>query len=912
MPADYRRSSLRAPHLSLGEAAVASTSPHPLLVTDRIAQLNELLVGRYVVQREIGAGGMATVYLAEDVKHHRKVAIKVLRDDISASVGGARFLREIEIAAQLQHPNILPLLDSGDADGLLYYVMPFVAGESLRQRLDREHELPVGDAVKLLIEIIDALAHAHEHGVVHRDIKPDNVMLSGRHALVTDFGVARAVSEAKGGTITTLGIALGTPAYMSPEQATADPAVDHRTDIYAVGVLAYELLAGRLPFSGSFQQMLAAHVLEIPDPVATHRPTVNAVLAQAVMRCLEKHPADRWQSAAELLAVLEPLATSSSGTAATEARIGAVTAVRSRVWTMVAGLVVVTALGVGTYWATRTRGPSLTLGKSSQFTTDAGLQINPALSPDGKFVAYAAGTSSNMRIYVRPIGGGRTIALTDDSSAVEYEPRWSPDGTQIMFLTRGGVSVAPALGGTARTVVQRVAPLSVSTASWSPDGRRIVFARTDSVLVANADGQSARLIFTSGDPLEGVHSCRWSPSGSLIACVSGNRRARVPGFMFANKAVSRIIVIPADGGTSVAISDARVQSQSPEWSSRGDRLFFISNRDGAFDVYEIAIDRSGKARGAPLRLTTGLNARSISFAASAPRVAYEVYTERSNIHSVPIPHSGMVQVTNADPVTTGAQVIEWHRVSRDGKWILYDSDRSGKSNIYRVPVGGGQPEQLTHESFDVFAPDLSPDGKLLAYHSWRNGNRDIEVRPLDGGPVEFVTTSPQQERYAVWSSDGRTLSFLSSQSGPIEGYVTRRLGAGKWSPPRRVVTKGASGGNWSPDGRHLVSVIARDVVIVPVDSGLSRTIYSAPDDRPRAEYCQYSVDGETVYCKSRDPQGRALILAIPASGGNARVIVSFPDLTRPSYRADLSVGAKAFYVVIQDRQSTVWLADVVR
>ena len=160
----------------------------------------------------------------------------------------------------------------------------------------------------------------------------------------------------------------------------------------------------------------------------------------------------------------------------------------------------------------------------------------------------------------------------------------------------------------------------------------------------------------------------------------------------------------------------------------------------------------------------------------------------------------MVQVTNADPVTTGAQVIEWHRVSRDGKWILYDSDRSGKSNIYRVPVGGGQPEQLTHESFDVFAPDLSPDGKLLAYHSWRNGNRDIEVRPLDGGPVEFVTTSPQQERYAVWSSDGRTLSFLSSQSGPIEGYVTRRLGAGKWSPPRRVVTKGASGGSWSPDG----------------------------------------------------------------------------------------------------------------
>ena len=883
-------------------------------MTDRIAQLNELLAGRYVVQREIGAGGMATVYLAEDVKHHRKVAIKVLRDDISASVGGARFLREIEIAAQLQHPNILPLLDSGDAEGLLYYVMPFVDGQSLRQRLDREHELPVGDAVKLLIEIVDALAHAHEHGVVHRDIKPDNVMLSGRHALVTDFGVARAVSEARGGTITTLGIALGTPAYMSPEQATADPTVDHRTDIYAVGVLAYELLAGRLPFSGSHQQVLAAQVMAIPDPVAEHRANLNPLLAQAVMRCLEKRPADRWQSATELLAVLEPLAMSSSGTAPTEARLAAFKTARSRVWTMVAGLLVVAALGVGTYWATRTRGPSLTLGKSSQFTTDAGLQINPALSPDGKFVAYAAGTSLNMRIYVRPIGGGRTIALTDDSSAVENEPRWSPDGTQIMFLTRAGVSVAPALGGAARTVVPKNPLSRVSTASWSPDGRQIVFARMDSVLVANADGQSARLIFTSGDPLEGVHSCRWSPSGSLIACVAGNRRSRVPGGMFANKAVSRIIVIPADGGTPVAVSDARAQSQSPEWSPGGDRLFFISNRDGTFDVYETAIGRSGEARGALLRVTSGLNARSISFAASAPRVAYEVYTERSNIHSVPIPLSGTARVANAEAVTTGAQVIEWHGMSHDGKWILYDSDRDGKSNIYRVPVGGGQPEQLTHESFDVFAPDLSPDGKLLAYHSWRNGNRDIEVRPLDGGPVEFVTTSPRQERYAVWAPDGRTLSFLSSQSGAIEGYVTRRLGPGKWSPPMRDVTVGASGGvpYWSPDGRHIVSVIARDVVIVPVDSGAPRTIYSAADDRPRAEHCRYSVGGETIYCKSHDPQGRALILAIPASGGSARIIVSFPDLTRPSYRADLSVGAKAFYVVIQDRQSTVWLADVVR
>ena len=201
-----------------------------------IDPLRAALADRYAVARELGQGGMATVYLAEDLKHHRKVAVKVLRPELAAALGAERFTREIEIGAQLQHPHILPLLDSGEAGGFLYYVMPYVDGESLRERLVRVGELPVHEAVKLLCEIVDALSHAHARGVVHRDIKPDNVMLSGRHALVMDFGVAKAVSEATGRQqLTTAGVALGTPAYMAPEQATADPHLDHRVDIYAVG-----------------------------------------------------------------------------------------------------------------------------------------------------------------------------------------------------------------------------------------------------------------------------------------------------------------------------------------------------------------------------------------------------------------------------------------------------------------------------------------------------------------------------------------------------------------------------------------------------------------------------------------------------------------------------------------------------
>src|SRR5687768_7080214 len=250
---------------------------------------------------------MATVYLARDIKHDRHVAIKLLRPELSHSLGPERFLREIRIVAKLQHPHILPLHDSGEADGLLYYVMPYIPGESLRQRIAREGELPVTDAARILRDVSDALAYAHQHGVVHRDIKPENILLSGRHALVADFGVAKALSEATGkNRITTAGVALGTPSYMSPEQAVADPHVDHRADIYAIGVVGYEMIAGTPPFTGgSPQQVLASQVTELPRPVTTRRPAMPPILAAAIMRCLEKKPADRWQSADDLLAQIE-------------------------------------------------------------------------------------------------------------------------------------------------------------------------------------------------------------------------------------------------------------------------------------------------------------------------------------------------------------------------------------------------------------------------------------------------------------------------------------------------------------------------------------------------------------------------------------------------------------------------------
>jgi TolB-like protein/tRNA A-37 threonylcarbamoyl transferase component Bud32/Tfp pilus assembly protein PilF len=310
-------------------------------------RLTAALADRYAIERELGAGGMATVYLAEDIKHRRKVAVKVLRPELAQALGSDRFLREIEIAAKLNHPHIVGLLDSGNVAGFLFYVMPLVEGESLRDKLAREGELPVTEAARILRDVADALGYAHAHSVIHRDIKPENIMLSGRHALVTDFGVAKAVSEATGRQdITTVGVALGTPAYMAPEQAAADPHIDQRADIYAVGVVAYEMLVGRPPFAGGTpQQILAAQVTETADPVTRHRATVPPPLADLVMRCLAKRPADRPQAVAELLPLLESFATP-SGSAAAPVHSATAAAPRARVFVGVAVLVIAAGAAV--------------------------------------------------------------------------------------------------------------------------------------------------------------------------------------------------------------------------------------------------------------------------------------------------------------------------------------------------------------------------------------------------------------------------------------------------------------------------------------------------------------------------------------------------------------------------------------
>jgi serine/threonine-protein kinase len=353
-------------------------------MSDPKYRLAQALSDRYTLGDEVGSGGMATVYRAEDIKHGRTVALKVLRPELTSAMGTDRFPREIRLIASFNHPHILSLYDSGESGGFLYYVMPFVEGETLGARLARERELPIGDTIRILIEVTDALAYAHARGVVHRDIKPGNVLLADRHAVVADFGVAKALSVAGGDQLTTVGIAVGTPQYMAPEQAMGEADIDHRVDIYAVGVLAYEMLTGRVPFEAKTSQgMLSAHVMEVPKDPRERRPGIPQPLAEAVLKCLAKHPADRWQKAEDLRAQLETmLATPSGGMTPTDTRPFQATSarppVRSWRWIGIAAAIGLSVVAAATY--------ALTSGGGDQIQRIGVMPIEDISGQDALFV----------------------------------------------------------------------------------------------------------------------------------------------------------------------------------------------------------------------------------------------------------------------------------------------------------------------------------------------------------------------------------------------------------------------------------------------------------------------------------------------------------------------------------------------
>ncbi|MEP6688780.1 MAG: protein kinase [Gemmatimonadales bacterium] len=866
------------------------------------------LADRYRLERELGAGGMATVYLAHDIRHDRQVAVKVLRPELAAVIGAERFLSEIKTTANLQHPHILPLFDSGQAESFLFYVMPFVEGESLRDRLTREKQLPVADAVRLATEVAAALDYAHRHGVIHRDIKPENILLHDGSALVADFGIALAASKAGGTRITETGMSIGTPHYMSPEQAMGERDITARSDIYALGAVTYEMLIGEPPFTGPTAQAIVAKVLtEEPRPLVVRRRSIPPEVEATVLTALEKLPADRFGSAQEFAAGLS----SATGARRTGGRARPAAAPAPwwrRSMPLAIGAV---ALAVGAYLLGARRsqptGLPLTFGQSIKVTWDPALEALPAISPDGKTVAYASGTSTRMRVFARPVAGGRGLPLTDDTTQVQAHPRWSPDGSRVLFLERGGVVSVPATGGVEKPEVPPGRSGSVIAATWSPDGARIAYVIGDSLFIRDDRGVSRGVarVFEA-------HGCGWSPDGESIACASGNAIALTIGTLFGNASPSKIVTVRVGDGPVVPLTDSLSLNQSPVWSPDGRWLYYVSNRFGPRDIFAQRMS-GGAPLGPALRLTTGLNAHTISLSADGRRLAYADLAIESNAWSITMQdHPGGAAGT-ATRLTHGSQFVEATELSRDGRWLYYDSDLSGNMDLYRMALPDGAAERLTTDPSDDFWASPSPDGREVVFHSWRGGSRDIWVMPLDGGPVQRVTSSPAQEAIASWAPDGNGLAYcIFGEQGGI--WTVRRVN-GAWQAPVQRLDHGFFP-RWSPDGRILAFGSKRSdgsLWRMPADSGApSLLVDSTGSGGLLGDVPVWREDGRGIYTRSIDAAGQTSFWFIPLDGGAPRRVFSFGGGAIAPARGGWGVERNVLVYSAPEWRGDIWVMEVKR
>ena len=886
-------------------------------MTDVVSRLTASLSDRYRLDRELGAGGMAKVYLAHDLKHDRDVAIKVLHPDLGAALGAERFLSEIRTTARLQHPHILPLLDSGEADGLLYYVMPLVTGETLRARLEREQQLPIADAVRIAREVASALDYAHRQNIIHRDIKPENVLLHDGQAIVADFGIALAVQTAGGARMTQTGLSLGTPQYMSPEQAMGERTVDARSDVYALGAVTYEMLVGEPPFSGASAHAIVARILsERPTALCTLRDTVPDPVERAVLQALAKLPADRFATARAFADALAPATPSGAQVAPTSAaqpparRRGAWVAYAVGVAGMLAG-----AAG----WLQSRRAPestdvtrfvvplrdSVPLALGMKFgvgTLADGRRLGRpdvpafALSPDGQTIVLAAtridaNATASRRLYRRRLDDERLIPIPGTDSA--FAPFFAPSGRAVGFFVGRSLRSVTLNGDSARRIADGLGTELAGVASgmgvWGADGT-IIIGSPVGLWEVPAGGGAARRIPLPDDSA----TARIFPKVSAPTLAAGGTRVIFHTHPAWDPRRSALRMLDRATGTVTTVLENAMHG-----TVVGDSLLLFM-RDGALLAVRFDV-RAGKVIGEPVTVDDG-----IAQALYMPNTALESGVAQYAVSSrgdLVVAYGGAYPTQLTDVVVRapdgrvrrlalpGAQ-YGFVRGAPVGDRLLVSERRGiGKTGISLVDLQREVLTPLDLPGFSVGRPVWHPDGRQFVYESDATepttapDARNFYVGRVDGSaPPERLTTGGKAERPAAWLADGTVVYVVAS--GGLTSTIWLRSPDGSLRP---WLNSGAreSFPAPSPDGTRM-AYVSNGLVFVRSfpGPGSAVTVSDVGTTEPA-----WSPDGRQLYFVatggSSTTPTRSLMVAdvgpgTPALIGRARtVMASFP--ARPQF-----------------------------
>jgi serine/threonine-protein kinase len=878
-------------------------------VSFQTERLNAALAGRYRIERHLGEGGMASVYLAEDVKHDRRVALKLLKPELAAVLGADRFVQEIKTTAALQHPHILPLFDSGTADGFLFYVMPYIEGETLRDKLNRETQLAVGDAVRITQEVADALDYAHRHGVIHRDIKPENILLHDGRPMVADFGIALAVSAAAGGRMTETGLSLGTPHYMSPEQATADKDITGRSDIYSLASVLYEMLAGQPPHLGGSAQQIIMKIITAPiEPVTTYRKSVPPNVSAALMKALEKLPADRFESVKGFAEALGNPGFALSTVGGTHGF--ATRGVRSHAFigaTVVCGLLLVAAL-----WGWLRAPAAPVIRYQLQLPSGVPEQVDapaPVPAPDGSFIVLngldpAGGPGAMLWIKRRDSRSATPIAGTEGAQSFAI----SPNGEWIVFASGEKLMKVLIAGGAPVTLLAADVSAALGLA-WLEDGA-IVFVRNRRALPVlaqvPADGGEPTAVWQSDSaagvmptPIIGTHAILFERCVTPIACDlwgtdlrNKQARAVVPGVMAARIAATGDLLYVQRGrllasrfdrnalavrGQPVLLADSIPASLSPIELSRSG-LLVTRIRGGGLSGGEfemVWVDRAGRITPVDtawrFRVTAYGNDHGWSLSPDGSRLAIGMMTDAGDDIWVKELPRGPLSRVSFDPAPDVRP-----RWTGDGRAVLFFSARAAAQGVYQHRADGvGKDSLLVAGAIDEAA--VSSDGRWLVFRDGSNGvqrgGRDIKgVRlGVDTARVPVIVTPFDEEAIAL-SPNGKWIAYQSDETGRTEVFIRSFPNTDAFK--QQVSNGGGAAPLWSRDGRELFYLSAgKDMMAARVSTGSSisvsppATLFHVPDELLGVEYLYYTpwdvaADGRFIMARLRRGQGAGSTVVI--------------------------------------------------